>query len=116
MQRKGWLVALILLAMLPVGISSALFKTLAAEMAASNGLSGDELSYLNIAFSAAQLVALLAAPFYCSPLHGHSHLACQLANGQSVPAGFRLCPPIALAAWRNLGPLGLLRQYHHADD
>lgn len=63
MQRKGWLIALILLAMLPVGISSALFKALAAEMAASNGLSGDELSYLNIAFSAAQLVALLAAPF-----------------------------------------------------
>ncbi|MCG6215804.1 MFS transporter [Vibrio furnissii] len=63
MQRKAWLAALILAAMLPVGITSALFKALAAEMAASNGVSSDELSYLNIAFSAAQLIALLAAPF-----------------------------------------------------
>ncbi|MCW8327619.1 MFS transporter [Photobacterium sp. SDRW27] len=58
MTRRTELILLVSLAMVPFGITSAIYNASSAEMAGSLGLSADEASWLNILYIFAQLAML----------------------------------------------------------
>ncbi|WP_330961289.1 MFS transporter [Photobacterium sp. 53610] len=62
MNRSFSLALLAVIAMLPVGLTSAMFRAMSTHMAVTNGLSPDEMSHLDIGFMMTQLVMLLLAP------------------------------------------------------
>ena len=58
MKRRIELILLVSLAMIPFGITSAIYNASSAEMAGNLGLSADEASWLNILYILAQLIML----------------------------------------------------------
>lgn len=106
MKRSLSLAVLALSAMLPVGLTSAMFKAISTHMAASNGLSLDEINYLNIGFTIAQIVTLLFTPLIMRRFRPNSVLCRTLvlaALSHLVLANTIQMPGIHGGVWLVLG-------------
>ncbi|MBY6186688.1 MFS transporter [Marinobacter hydrocarbonoclasticus] len=108
LREHAPLLGLALMVALTYGLGSALFPSLAPQMAVTLGLSGDEFSLLNIGFTGAQLLGLLFAPMWvrrkgtCEALRTGS----LLGVAGSLLLLWSVLPMGAALAWVLLGVAG----------
>lgn len=105
MSRRHELILLVTLAMIPFGITSAVYNATAAEIAGSLGLSADDTSWLNIFYILAQLLVLPLASWLIYRIGATAVLIGGAIFGlaSTLILGFTSGVPAHFLAWAGLG-------------
>jgi DHA2 family multidrug resistance protein len=105
MNRRHELILLVTLAMIPFGITSAVYNTSAAEIAGALGLSADDTSWLNILYILAQLLVLPLASWLAYRIGAVALLIGGAIFGlvSTLILGFTTEVPAHFMAWAGLG-------------
>ncbi|PSW06853.1 MFS transporter [Photobacterium lipolyticum] len=101
MIRRNELILLLSLAMIPLGITSAIYNASAAEMAGALGLSADDGSWFNILYILAQLAMLPFASWLTYRFGAIRLFGAGVAIGltSAVISGFTTVAPAQYLAW-----------------
>ncbi|MGF1759156.1 MFS transporter [Photobacterium sagamiensis] len=101
MNRRYELILLVSLAMIPFGITSAIYNASAAEMAGALGLSADDASWFNILYILAQLVMLPFASWLTYRFGATRIFGAGVVIGltSAVISGFTMVEPAHYLAW-----------------
>lgn len=105
MSRRHELMLLVTLAMIPFGITSAVYNASAAEIAGSLGLSADDTSWLNIFYILAQLLILPLASWLVYRIGATAVLigGAMFGLGSTLILGFTSEVAAHFLAWAGLG-------------
>ena len=105
MSRRHELMLLVTLAMIPFGITSAVYNASAAEIAAALGLSADDTSWLNIFYILAQLLILPLASWLVYRIGATAVLigGAMFGLGSTLILGFTSEVVAHFLAWAGLG-------------
>ncbi|ABV38807.1 conserved hypothetical protein [Shewanella sediminis HAW-EB3] len=105
MSRRHELILLVTLAMIPFGITSAVYNASAAEIAGALGLSADDTSWLNIFYILTQLLLLPLASWLVYRIGATAVLAggAIFGLGSTLILGFTTEVAAHFLAWAGLG-------------
>lgn len=104
-MKRHELMVLMSLAVIPFGIASSLYSASAGYIAGALGLSADEASWLNLCYTAAQLMTLPLASWWVYRFSAGNLLVLGALIGLSsnLLAAFTLWTPLHFVAWTGLG-------------